>query len=290
MEEKITYLISNYNQEKYLVDCFESLKKQTNPNWEAVVYDDASKDNSVVIIKKFLSRKIKLYQSKKNRGKTYGLNQLIRKTSRTENKIFAIFDPDDCLLPQATEEILKYYKRYPKTQWLHTKYQMMDSGLKKILKIYGKNIPSGQSFLAFGNVGHILSFRKNLYFKIEKTIQASSENLLYAEDKDLIYKLEEQAEAGFIPQVLYKYRYVKESATHSQEKRNLGAKNHFLIQKEALQRRNIKGLKKKMYHFLFFLTYQYYGLHNPFFIRAFFWLLHRLFRILWQPFLRQNLK
>ena len=66
---------------------------------------------------------------------------------------------------------------------MHTKYQMMDSGLKKILKIYGKNIPSGQSFLAFGNVGLILSFRQNIYFKIEKTIQASSKNLLYAEDK-----------------------------------------------------------------------------------------------------------
>ena len=154
---------------------------------------------------------------------------------------------------------------------------MMDADLKKILKIYGKNPPSGQSFLAFGNVGLILSFRKKLYSKIEKTIQIDDRNLLYAEDKDLIYKLEEQAEAGFIPQVLYKYRYVKDSATHSQEKRNLGAKNHFLLQKEALQRRNIKGLKKKMYHFLFFLTYQYYSLKNPFFIRAGFWFLPELF-------------
>ena len=158
----------------------------------------------------------------------------------------------------------------PKTQWLHTKYQMMDSGLKKILKIYGKNPPSGQSFLAFGNVGLILSFRKKLYSKIEKTIQIDDRNLLYAEDKDLIYKLEEQAEAGFIPQVLYKYRYVKDSATHSQEKRNLGAKNHLLLQKEALQRRNIKGLKKKMYHFLFFLTYQYYWFAQSFFYPCWF--------------------
>ena len=287
MSKKITYLISNYNQEKYLADCFESLKKQTNPNWEAVIYDDASEDNSVAIIKKFLSPKIKLYQSKKNKGKTYGLKKII---AEANSEILAIFDPDDCLMPEATEEILKYYKQYPKTQWLHTKYQMMDSGLKKILKIYGKNPPSGQSFLAFGNVGLILSFRKKLYSKIEKTIQIDDRNLLYAEDKDLIYKLEEQAEAGFIPQVLYKYRYVKDSATHSQEKRNLGAKNHFLLQKEALQRRNIKGLKKKMYHFLFFLTYQYYSLKNPFFIRAGFWFLHRTLRILWKPFLRQNLK
>ena len=97
------------------------------------------------------------------------------------------------------EEILKYYKQYPKTQWLHTKYQMMDADLKNTLKIYGKNLPNGQSFLAFGNVGLILSFRKKLYFKIENTIQIDDRNLLYAEDKDLIYKLEEQAEAGFIP-------------------------------------------------------------------------------------------
>ena len=45
-----------------------------------------------------------------------------------------------------------------------------------------------------------MSFRKKLYSKIEHTIQIDDRNLLYAEDKDLIYKLEEQAEAGFIPQ------------------------------------------------------------------------------------------
>ena len=172
MRESITYLLANYNQEKYLADCFESLKKQTNPNWEAVIYDDASEDNSVAIIKKFLSPKIKLYQSKKNKGKTYGLKKII---AEANSEILAIFDPDDCLMPEATEEILKYYKQYPKTQWLHTKYQMMDSGLKKILKIYGKNPPSGQSFLAFGNVGLIkFDFRgKKFFYDSHRIILAS---------------------------------------------------------------------------------------------------------------------
>ena len=121
-------------------------------------------------------------------------------------------------------------------------------------KIYGKNPPSGQSFLAFGNVGLILSFRFfwNIYFKIEKTIQASSKNLLYAEDKDLIYKLEEQAEAGFIPQVLYKYRYVKESATHSQEKRNLGAKNSLTSKRSTAEKKYKRSKKKNVSLFIFF--------------------------------------
>ena len=64
---------------------------------------------------------------------------------------------------------------------------------------------------------------------------------------------------------------------------------NFLLQKEVAEKK-LKVLKKKMYHFLFFLTYQYYGLHNPLFIRAGFWFLHRTLRILWKPFLRQNLK
>ena len=45
-------LIANYNNGKYFEDCYKSILLQNYENWEAVIVDDASTDNSIEIIKK----------------------------------------------------------------------------------------------------------------------------------------------------------------------------------------------------------------------------------------------
>lgn len=64
---KISIIISNYNTEKYLSRCLDSLIKQTFKDIEVIVIDDGSKDNSVDVIKKYKEKdkRIKLIQQKK---------------------------------------------------------------------------------------------------------------------------------------------------------------------------------------------------------------------------------
>ena len=54
---KISVLITVYNNEKYVEKCIQSLKKQTYKNWEAVIVDDGSIDNTPKILKKFVAIK-----------------------------------------------------------------------------------------------------------------------------------------------------------------------------------------------------------------------------------------
>ena len=279
--EKITYLIANYNQAKYITACINSLQKQTNPNWIALIYDDASQDNSVAIIKKLLAPNIKLYQSQANKGKIYALEYLINKA---ETQFLTILDPDDCLLPEANATTLQFYQSKHQAQWAYSCYQEMDENLTKTTRICGSAPAKGQSLLISGMVGLILTFPIALYQKTG----GFNRKMLYAEDKDLIYKLEEQAVGAFIPQVLYLYRNIKSSATHDKKKRNLGAKHHFLIQKEALQRRKISGFKKQLYLILFWLISQWYPYNKPFLFRAFFWICFKVLRFLFQPLLKNK--
>ena len=54
---KISVLITVYNNEKYVEKCIQSLKKQTYKNWEAVIVDDGSIDNTPKNFKKFVAIK-----------------------------------------------------------------------------------------------------------------------------------------------------------------------------------------------------------------------------------------
>ena len=49
--------IANYNNEKYLATAINSIISQTYQNWELVIVDDGSTDNSVQVIKPFLKTK-----------------------------------------------------------------------------------------------------------------------------------------------------------------------------------------------------------------------------------------
>lgn len=70
---KVSVLIANYNNEKYLNKCIDSIKKQTYQNIEIIIHDDASSDNSVKKISKY--RNIKIIRNKK-RGKYGSCNQM----------------------------------------------------------------------------------------------------------------------------------------------------------------------------------------------------------------------
>ena len=49
-EELVSIIVPVYNSEKFLNDTINSIKNQTYKNWELIIVDDASKDNSVKII------------------------------------------------------------------------------------------------------------------------------------------------------------------------------------------------------------------------------------------------
>lgn len=60
---KVTIIITVYNEEKYIEKCLNSLKKQTFNNWEIIIVDDGSKDNTKNLIKKLKFKNLKyLYQ------------------------------------------------------------------------------------------------------------------------------------------------------------------------------------------------------------------------------------
>lgn len=60
-KEKVSVLMTVFNAEKYLQHSIQSIKDQTYSNWELIIVDDCSTDESTKILKKIKSKKIKVF-------------------------------------------------------------------------------------------------------------------------------------------------------------------------------------------------------------------------------------
>jgi len=98
----VSVIITNYNYERYILECLESLSKQHLKSFDLVIVDDQSTDNSLEIIKKWLIktrkrfRKVSLLAMIKNAGPAIARNVGIQNCS---GKYCFLLDADNILFP-----------------------------------------------------------------------------------------------------------------------------------------------------------------------------------------------
>ena len=75
---KVTFITASYNYAKYIKETIESVINQTVQDWEMIIVDDGSTDNSVEVIKSYCEKdnRIKLYQHEN--GVNKGLAETIK--------------------------------------------------------------------------------------------------------------------------------------------------------------------------------------------------------------------
>jgi glycosyltransferase involved in cell wall biosynthesis len=96
-----------YNAEKFLAFAIQSVLCQSYHDWELILLDDGSTDNSLKIAKEFACKdqRIKVISDGENKKLPYRLNQLI---TESKGKFIARMDADDIMHPSRLEIQLKY--------------------------------------------------------------------------------------------------------------------------------------------------------------------------------------
>jgi glycosyltransferase involved in cell wall biosynthesis len=90
-----------YNAEKYLKSAIDSILNQTYKNFELIIINDGSTDNSRAIVSSYRNERIKIIDNEKNRGLIFSLNKGIDSVS---GKYIARMDADDISLPTRLEK------------------------------------------------------------------------------------------------------------------------------------------------------------------------------------------
>ena len=98
---KVTVLMSVYNGEKYLKEAIDSILNQTFKDFEFLIINDCSTDNTVAIILSYHDPRIRLINNKKNVGITCSLNKGIK---LSKGAYIARMDGDDISYPQRLEK------------------------------------------------------------------------------------------------------------------------------------------------------------------------------------------
>ncbi|MGB3653472.1 MAG: glycosyltransferase [Rivularia sp. (in: cyanobacteria)] len=108
----VSILIPNYNYARYIGEALDSVLDQTYPNFEVIVCDDGSKDNSCEVIESYVQRdsRIKLIQ-KENGGVANALNVAY---SKSKGQIICILDADDIWMSNKLQKVVELYISEPK--------------------------------------------------------------------------------------------------------------------------------------------------------------------------------
>ena len=132
----VSIIIPLYNYEKYVVEAINSVLEQTYKNWELIIVDDCSTDNSYNVVEIFLNtltielkNKIHLYQNNKNLNKSKSVN--FAATKATGDYVF-IFDADDILVNTFLEEFIHTFQNNDVD--IVTCYEQQFGNENKILK------------------------------------------------------------------------------------------------------------------------------------------------------------
>tara|TARA_X000000950_G_scaffold68902_1_gene85291 strand:- start:5787 stop:6593 length:807 start_codon:yes stop_codon:yes gene_type:complete len=109
---KASVLIANYNNQKYLVDCIDSILNQSYKNIEIIVLDDSSNDNSFEILKRY---KDKIILLKKKNSKTniasYDQTESYHECLKiASGEIIFLCDSDDFFAEKKIENIIKKFE------------------------------------------------------------------------------------------------------------------------------------------------------------------------------------
>ena len=110
---KVSIITASYNYENYIKETIESVLAQTISDWEMIIVDDGSKDNSVNVIKEYCKKdsRIKLYQHENGINK--GLIETIKLgISKAESDWIVFLESDDTIVPNYLEEKLKIADKF----------------------------------------------------------------------------------------------------------------------------------------------------------------------------------
>ncbi len=97
----ISVIMTSYNYEEYIFSAIESILTQTFKDWELIIVDDFSTDNSVSIITQFKNEKIKFIQHNKNRGLKASI---LTGLKYARGSWICFLESDDLWLPETLEK------------------------------------------------------------------------------------------------------------------------------------------------------------------------------------------
>lgn len=221
--ELVSIITPSYNTEKFIRETIKSVLNQSYKNWEMIIVDDCSNDNSVEIIKSFNDNRIKLFVNDTNIGAAMSRNYALRKAS---GKWIAFLDSDDIWDKDKLRKQIEFMEKN-NYDFSYTNYIEIDENSKEIGKlITGPNVLTKMSLNNFCYQGCLTVMYNN-----EKVGLVQINNLQKNNDYAIWLEVIKKVKCYLLPETLASYRKRKGSiSNHSYIKL---IKHHYYLWRDA---------------------------------------------------------
>ncbi len=249
----ISVVMSNYNTPiNYLKESIDSVLNQTYSNFEFIIIDDGSTNDSLEFIKSYNDPRIKLITNEENIGLTKSLNKGL---DVAQGEFIARMDTDDICYPERFEKQFEYMNNHPDTfvcgTWPNILRENGNIATEKWACSEINDMDVYRIYLLFGCLPpffHSSSFI-NHQLLLDNHIRYNNK-YRYSQDYELWTRTTRIANTYIIPEPLLIYRMHKESIGHA--KRNLQKECDYGIIQDQLNYLHLK-LKDnvKVLHIIF---------------------------------------
>jgi glycosyltransferase involved in cell wall biosynthesis len=227
----VSVVMSVFNGAEYLRVAIESILTQTFTNFEFIIINDGSTDNSEDIVLSFKDSRIKYHLNEQNIGLTKSLNKGIR---LSKGNYIARMDADDIAYPNRFEEQVNYLEKHQQCGVCGTNIKLIDaeSNLIRYHEYPNENKELKTRLL----IGSIFVHPTVMIRKSTLTDYSIFYNETYSssQDYDLWVQLAQYCDFSTIQNTLLDYRIHDNSISISKKESQF--KNHRLIQKDYILR------------------------------------------------------
>lgn len=199
---RISVIMPVFNGEDFLQESIDSILNQTYPNFEFLIGDDGSTDNSWHILSAQKDPRIRLFRNERNLGIAVTLNILI---DSSKGEFIARQDCDDISLPERLKKQVKFLDNHPDIGLCGTFVEYFGSRVMKLLRpVHDEEIKA--YMLVSSPITHpTVMFRRSVLEKL--VVSRYDQSKFPAEDYAMWFEFSRKTKLANLREILLKYRF-----------------------------------------------------------------------------------
>ena len=217
----VSICIPSYNYGRYMADAIESVLRQTCDNWELVIVDDLSSDDSVDVAQRFAAgdSRIKVHVNEQNLGMTMNWNRCMEYATGRYIKFLC---GDDVLESECVEKMQSVLDEHPEVTLVTSARLYADENLQplKLFSYAGSSAiyPGLEAINRCLFNGNYIGEPTAVMFRADAAVRGFNTRYRHLQDLEMWFHLLEKGDLAVIPEPLCRFRQHEAQGTKNNVK------------------------------------------------------------------------
>ncbi len=218
IEDLVSIIMPSFNTASYINKSIESVLAQTYKNWELLIVDDCSTDNTDEVVESYLKDpRVKYFKNHENSGAALTRNRALREA---KGEWIAFLDSDDLWLPNKLEKQLRFMVENGYVFSYHDYEKIDESGNRLDIHVSGPKIVTKRKMYHYGYPGCLTFVYSAKAIELIQIKDIKKNN-----DYAILLQVCKKAKCHLLKENLALYRVRKKSISHDKLSKKL--KSHY---------------------------------------------------------------